>query len=251
MNNNPMHNLATLITERFIAAAPKEAATALAGLATHEVIMLIGGLKAQHVITLLNVMESAKAAAVIRRLPLKQASYVLARLEVVQAAKLWKEFSTPYQERLRGVLDPAFINLLASANNFAADSVGRAMSTDFVSVRTETKVGELVGRLKNIPRKKLPSVCFVTTKEGMLKGIIPTAELVFFNQQAVCGSVMNKAEAVHPQDTLSTITSVFDRQGIHCLPVIDGTGIVIGSLEKEVVLTFIPTKKTLWEKLKG
>lgn len=244
-----MHMLASVITERFIAADPKGAATALAGLATHEVILLIGGLKAQSVVAVLNPMDPPKAAAVLRRLPLKQASYVLTRLEVPQAAKLWKEFATPYQARLASVLDLAFVNLVKTAGEFAPDTVGRVMRTDFVSVRTETKVSELVGRLKNLPRTKLPLVCFVTAKDGSFKGVLRTAELAFFNPQAVCGSVMGKMHAVHPQETLTAVQPVFTREETSCLPVTDEAGVLIGHLDKESVLLSTPAKKTLWEKL--
>ena len=249
MNNQPMHALASVITEKFIAASPKEAAAALAGLATHEILLLIGSLKAQSVVAVLNPMDSAKAAAVLRRLPLKQASYVLTHLEVTQAAKLWKEFSTPYKERLTSVLEPAFVNLLQVAGDFAADSVGRVMHTDFVAVRTETKVGELVNRLKNLPRKKLPLACFVTGKDGSLKGVLRTTELSFFNAQAVCGSIMGKARAVHPQDLLSNVRDVFAQEETALLPVINEKGILVAVLEKDSVSTTVPAKKTLWQKL--
>ena len=153
--NAPMHALAGVITEKFILAAPQEAARALASLATHEVLLLIGPLKAQVVVSCLNPMDPPKAAAVLRRLPLKQASYILARLNVEQAAKLWKEFSTPYRERLSAALEPAFVKLLTEANSFSPDSAGRLMRTDFVAVRTESKLSALIERLKSLPRKKL------------------------------------------------------------------------------------------------
>ena len=93
--NNPMHALASVVTEKFIAADPSAAAKALETLATHEVLLLISSLKAQVMVAVLNPMDPPKAAAVLRRLPLRQASYVLARLNVPQAAKLMKEFTAP------------------------------------------------------------------------------------------------------------------------------------------------------------
>ena len=247
--NQPMHALASGITEKFIAADPKWAAQALAGLATHEVLLLVGGLKAQSLISVLNPMDPPKAAAILRRLPLKQSSYVLTHLAVPQAAKLWKEFATPYQERLKSVLEPAFVELVQSASGFDAQSVGNAMRTDFVAVRTETKVGELVSRLKNLPRKKLPLVCFVTDRNGALKGAIATAELAFFNVQAVCGSVMNKICAVHPQDSIVDAQSVFTKEETISLPVVNEQNVLLGVIDRQTALTIIPAKKTLWEKL--
>lgn len=246
-----MHALASAMTDKFIAAAPKAAAQALAALATHEVLLLIGNLKAQSIVAVLNPMDPAKAAAVLRRLPLKQASYVLTRLEVTQAAKLWKEFATPYQERLKSVLEPAFVELLKSASGFDAQSVGNFMRTDFVAVRTESKVGELISRLKNMPRKKLPQVCFVTDKNGALKGAIPTAELAFFNPQAVCGSVMTRVQSLQPQAALASAQPVFAQEESALLPVVNEQNVLLGVLDLLTVVTAAPAKKTLWEKLKG
>ena len=251
MNNTPMRNLAAIMTEKFIAAAPQAAAQALAMLATHEVILLVGGLKAQSLVSVLNPMTPAKAAAVLRRLPLKQACYVLTHLDVPQAGKLWKEFATPYQERLKSVLSPAFVQLLQTVGGFGPGRVGYAMQTDFVAVHTEVKVAELVARLKNLPRKKLPLTCFVTGKNDEFKGTVATAELVFFNPQAVVGSVMNKTvRALKPQDELSAAQSVFSQEGTSLLPVVNEEGQLVGALHKEATLTAVPAKKTWWEKLK-
>ena len=243
-----MHALASVMTDKFITAAPKAAAQALSALATHEVLLLVGGLKAQQLVAVLNPMDPPKAAAVLRRLPLKQACYVFTHLDVPQAANLWKEFATPYQERLKGVLDPAFVQLVQAANGFEPGSVGQVMRTDFVTVRTETKVAELINRLKNLPRKKLPRVCFVTSRNEELKGVISTVELAFFNPQAVCGSVMSKAQAVHPQAPVSSLGSVFEQESLSVLPVVNEAGILIGTLEKSALLR-TPAKKTLWDKL--
>ena len=249
MNNNPLPVLASLMTDKFIAAAPQAAAQALAALATHEVILLVGNLKAQSLVAVLNPMDPAKAAAVLRRLPFKQASYVLARLAVPQAAKLWKEFATPYQERLKSVLEPAFVQLLQSASGFDAHSVGNFMRTDFVAVRTENKVAELISRLKNIPRKKLPPMCYITDKNGALKGVIPTAELAFFNPQAVCGSVMTRVQALQPQVSLTSAQPVFAQEETSLLPVVNEQNVLLGVLDRLTVVTSVPTKKTLWAKL--
>ena len=247
MNNNPLYALARTMTDKFIAAAPQEAASALSVLATHEVLLLVGGLKAQQLVCVFNRMDAPKAAAVLRRLPLKQACYVFTHLEVPQAAKLWKEFASPYQERLKSVLEPAFVQLIIQTNGFEPNSVGRFLKTDFVSVPTETKVSELISRLKNLPRKKLPRVCFVTGRTGELKGAISTVELAFFNPQAVCGSVMSKVPALHPQDAVPSTAALFEENALSVLPVVNEQNILIGTLDKAALLQ-VPAKKTLWDK---
>ena len=94
-------------------------------------------------------------------------------------------------------------------------------------------------------------MCFVTGKNDELKGTISTAELAFFNSQAVCGSVMSKtAHALKPQDTLAAAQALFDEEETAAFPVVNDEGILIGSLDKMTALTQTPAKKTLWDKLK-
>ncbi len=244
--NNPMQNLASVMTEKFISADPSQAAKALETLATHEIILLVGGLKAHTLVTCMNQMTPAKAAAVLRRLPLKQASYILAHLEVNQALKLWKEFSSPYQTRLRAVLDKSFVQLLEQSSQYTQQSVARWMNTDFVAVRTETKINLLIERLKTLPRKKLPLICFVTDKEGVLKGGIRTAELAFYSKESVCGSVMATIQSLHLTDTIEKAHKCFVERGIDSLPVINEKGILMGWIEPKL----LPQKtKSFWERI--
>lgn len=246
--NSPIHALAGVITEKFVAADPTAAARALESLATHEVLLLIGPLKAQTIVACLNPMDPPKAAAVLRRLPLRQASYVLARLDVPQAVRLMKEFSVPYRERISAVLEPAFVKLLSEASAYALDSAGRLMSTDFVAVRTESKLAALVERLKSLPRKKLPAACFVTGKEGELKGIIRTAELAFYAPQSVCGSVMSPTPSLFPQDGAETAREAFLKAETDVLPVTNEKGVLLGVLAREA-LPVLPDKRPFWKRL--
>ncbi len=246
--NSPIYALAGIVTEKFIAADPAAAARALETLATHEIILLIGSLKAQTLVACLNPMSPAKAAAVLRRLPLRQASYVLSRLDVPQAVRLMKEFSAPYRERITAALDPAFVELLQQAASYAPGSVGLLMTTDVITVRTESKLSALVERLKTLPRKKLPIICFVTGKDGELKGVIRTAELAFYAPNSVCGSVMNPTVSLFPRQDAQTARETFLKEQTDILPVTDEKNILLGFLAKQK-LPPVPDKKSFWKRL--
>ncbi len=243
-----MQALASAITEKFILAAPKQAAEALSALATHEVLQLLTPLKAQVIIAVLNPMDAPKAAAILRRMPLRQSSYVLARLQVPQAAKLMKEFSAPYRERISTVLEPSFLVLLQEAQGYGSDVVGRFIQTDFVSVRTSDKLAQLVERLKNLPRKKIPALCLVTDKDGVLKGVIRPAELAFYPSTSVVGSVMSQSAALLPTDDVSHARAVFAEAETDVLPVVNEQQICLGVLLRAQLPAEL-NKKSFWKKL--
>jgi len=244
--NSPIHQLAATMTEKFILAAPQQAARALETLATHEILQLVSGLKAQSLIVCFNAMDAEKAAAVVRRLPLRQASYVFARLQVPQAAKMMQFFSGPYRARISSVLEPAFLQMISRSASYAPGTVGALMQTEFFAVRTDMKLSQVIERLKNLPRKKIPSLCLVTDKDGILKGTVRSAELAFYSAGALAGSVMNLPVALLPQNTVEQACEVFKTQETDILPVTDEQGFCLGILRREELP---PAKQSFWEKL--
>lgn len=228
--NNPSYTLASLMTEKFITAAPQAAARALASLATHEALLLMGTMKAEVIVCCLNEMHTPKAAAILRRLPMRQAAHVLSKLDITKAAEMMKEFAPAYREKMTASLKPAFAKLLAEAASYAPDSAGRAMRTDFIAFRTEASVEEILFRLKNMPRKKLPEVCFVTAKDGTLKGRIRTAELAFYAPKSSAGSVMTPdGPRVTVQEPLLAARAHWTEEDFP-LPVTDKDGVLVGVL---------------------
>lgn len=226
--NNAANHLTALITEKFIASCPQEAAKVLEGLATHEIMQLLGPLKAEAVVACLNRMQTPKAAAVLRRLPMRQASYALSRLEPVKAARIMREFSGPYREKMRTTLKPRFIKLLEEALLYPAGSAGAAMSIQFTSFRTDAKLTEVIDKLKILPRKKLPAACLVITKDGQLKGVFRTAEIAFYAATSTAGSIMTELPAVPPSLPAAEALELIREKELPLLPVIAEDGVVIG-----------------------
>lgn len=245
--NLPIQALASAITEKFILAAPQKAAAALETLATHEVLQLVSPLKAQVLIAVLNPMDPPKAAAVLRRLPLRQASYILARLQVPQAAHLMSAFSAPYRERISAVLEPAFLQVLQASSSYGPETVGSWMQPDIVAVRTEMKLAQLIERLKNLPRKKIPPLCVVTDKSGVLKGVLRPAELAFYAPSCVVGSVMSQSPCLRPEDTLARAREVFAQAETDALPVVNAQQVCVGLLASFGLPA--SEKKSFWKKL--
>lgn len=245
--NDPMHALANAITEKFILASPQEAAKALESLATHEILLLVAPLKAQVLVTCFNGMHASKAAAVLRRLPLKQASHIFMHLDIIQAAQLADEFSAPYRERLFSVLPESFIHMLNQAKSYPADSAGALMKTDFLAVKTDTKISQLVERLKTWPRTKLPPVCFVTAKDGSLKGAIRSSELAFYDGNALCGSVMVPCQSVSPVTGGNVLKKHLETAAMDLVPVTNEKQILVGVVSRWNLLNKEETS-SFWKK---
>ncbi|MBR3603360.1 MAG: magnesium transporter [Elusimicrobiaceae bacterium] len=242
MINTTNTNLTSWITEKFISASAESAAKALAGLATHEAVQLLKPLKAEYMVLCLNPMQADKAAAILRRLPARQGAHVLARLEVRKAAEIFSAFSVPQREKMKTLLPTHFVQLLEKSSAWKEGSAAAMMSTDFLSFRTDNKLSDIVEKLKTLPRKKLPTACFVTDKNGKLKGFIRTAELAFYAPVSTAGSVMSEAQALLPEQPAEKAQAILD-QGQPLVAVVDQAGILLGVLGNTHAVAPIPAKK--------
>ena len=134
--------------------------------------------------------------------------------------------------------------LLKGALAFAPNSVGARMSTDFVSVKTDAKAADVIERLKNMPRKKLPPVCFVTAKDGQLKGAVRVAELLFYPADSAVGSLMSADYAVlTPGEGEPSALQKFKACQWPLLPVVDGQNKLLGVLSPKLAADVQSPKK--------
>lgn len=240
--NGPQTGLTPWITEKFIAAAPQQAAKALGGLATHEAVLLLKPLKAEMIVAALDPMAPAQAAAILRRLPSRQAAHVLSRLDLRQGAKVFAAFSVPQREKMKTLLPASVCQALEKSASWPADSAGGRMDTDFLLFRTEVKLTDIIEKLKTLPRKKLPAACLVAARDGKLKGFIRTAELAFYAPQSTAGSVMSDVQTVAPQAPLAQAQQILDG-GQPLVPVTDENGVTLGVLAPQTLPAGADKKK--------
>ena len=241
--SNDLHaHLLPWLTEKWIIDAPDAAAKALQNLATHEAVLLLKPLKAEQVIACLNGMEALKAAAILRRFPARQGAYILSRLNLPQAAAVYEAFSIPQQEKIKTLLSAHLLRAFTQAQAWKKGSAGAHMRREFVSFKTDVKVADIIEKLKNFPRKKLPAFCLILGKEGEIKGAIATAELLFCPLQAQAGSIMHPVTSVLADKPITDAYAVL-KQGQPIVPVVDSAQIVLGVLSWEEVYQGKPVKK--------
>lgn len=240
--NGSNTNLTPWVTEKFISAAPVAAAAALAGLATHEAVLLLKPLKTELLVACLNPMNPASAAAILRRLPSRQAAQALSRLDVKQAGAVFAAFSVPQREKMKTLLPAPLVGALEQSLAWPAGSAGEAMSADFLTFRTENKLSDIIEKLKTLPRRKLPAAVLVVSKDGKLKGFIRTAELAFYTPASTAGSVMTESKALSARAEVQEAQAIF-AAGQPLAPVTDDNNVPLGVLTPERAAKKDPVKK--------
>ena len=206
---------------------------------------LLCALPAKSIILCFENMQAAKAAPFLRRLPLKQACHILARLETLKAAQIFAALPVPFKARLKTVLDKDLYNTLTTVLAYPKDSAAAFMAQDYLAFKTDTKVRDIVIKLKNLPREKFVSQVFVKDKNAKVAGLIRTQNFAFLDRENLAGSLMQNIEyRLAPEDKIEKAFALF-KKGVYQIPVIDEKKTLLGVLN---AADFIKSKTPLEQK---
>ncbi len=230
------------IFESFVNTCPKEAAEELNKMPLGQALDLLCTLPAKSIILCFENMRPVKAAPFLRRLPIKQACYILAHLKTLEAAQIFAALPVPFKARLKQVLDKNLYNTLTTVLSYSQDSVGAFIDQEYISFRTDTKVREIILRLKNLPKEKFVPQIFIKDKNGKLAGMIRTQNLAFFDRESIAGSIMQTIDTkLAPKDKLEKGLNLF-KKGSYQIAVVDDKNTMMGVLN---ACDFIKKEETL------
>ena len=233
------------IFESFVNTCPKEAVLQLHNMPLGQALDLLCVLPAKSIILCFENMAPAKAAPFLRRLPIKQACYILAHLQTSQAAQIFIALPVPFKARLKQVLDKDLYTTLSTVLNYPKDSVGAFIGQEYISFKTDTKMREIILRLKNLPKEKFVLQVFVKDKNGKLAGLIKTQNFASLDRENIAGSIMQSIEyKLTPQDKVETALNLF-KKGIYQIPVVDEKNTMLGILDAAKFIkkeTLLPTE---------
>lgn len=216
------------LLEKFIESAPAQAASALENMPLSEAVFWMTSLRAQSLVLCFEQMNPKKAAPLLRRLPIKQAVFIISRLNAQCAAQMMLNLPAPYKERLTAALEPEMAKTLSEVLSYPQGSAARLMQNNFTVFKTDTKVKDILARIKTV-KNRIPYCVYIVDKTGRAAGCIKTAELAFCNEESVAGSVMSPDfEKLSPFDSQSKVLSLFKLSNALILPVIDAEGYLLG-----------------------
>ncbi len=210
----------------------------------------------------LETLDEDQAAEVLKALPPELAVRALKRLQVSYAAALLQDAEPELFNTVVTSLDPPFaanifMHLSSEARErlmahipqkmksrireyltYPEDSVGRIMSTDFLSFHKDITVGEAVGKIRALARKRFPaSYVYVIDDEEHLLGIMNMRDLMLASPETPIEKVM--------RTSLFSLYCFLDREEAanemskrryFAAPVVDGQNRILGIIKAEQLI---------------
>ena len=167
-------------------------------------------------------------------------------LYVDDAVDMMEELPANVVARIMRIATPATRNLINQYLRFPENSAGSIMTSEFVDLKKYMSVKESIARIRRIGAdKETIYVCFVTTGDRKLEGIVSVKDLLLNDDDMIIEDLMDRniifASTTDDQETVSEMFSDYD---LMAMPVVDKEGRLVGIVTVDDVIDVMEQEAT-------
>jgi len=126
-------------------------------------------------------------------------------------------------------------------SSYEEGTAGAEMSTDYVFVRSDTKVSEAISKLRaQAPEKETIYVVYVVDDQHKLQGVVSLEKLIFARPDRAVGSIA-KGEVICAQadEDREELARKFAKYDLLAIPVVNSDGVLVGIVTVDDVVDVI------------
>jgi magnesium transporter len=204
-------------------------------------------------------MTEEEAAEVLRSLPAALAVRVVKALQIGYAASLLKAADDDFLTEITSHLDPQvaasiLMHLPGEARErmsehiseklkgqirelleYPEGSIGRAMTTDFIALKKDSRADEAIERIRALAKKRFPSsYVYVVDAESRLFGVLNMRDLMLASPDKRLGEICRRdIFALHCFTDSQEAANELAKRKFFAAPVVDGENRILGITKAE------------------
>ncbi len=227
----------------------------------HDVVAasnIIEGLEDRHASEVLESLPTDLAAGVIKNLQISFASIlleqtkdeflqkVLPKLEPQLLTTILMHISEKSRARLKQHISGAIEEQIRELLQYPEGSVGRIVSTDFLSFNKEVIVKEAINKIRSLSRKHRPaSYAYVVDEQKHLIGVLNMLDLMIAQPGQTLESIMIKdVFSLHGFLDIQEAAADLARRKYFAAPVVDSENKIIGIIKAERLIKGVQEDST-------
>ena len=167
-------------------------------------------------------------------------------LYVDDAVDMMEELPANVVARIMRIATPATRNLINQYLRYPDNSAGSIMTSEFVDLKKYMSVKESIARIRRIGAdKETIYVCFVTTGDRKLEGIVSVKDLLLNDDDMIIEDLMDRnvifASTTDDQEAVSEMFSDYD---LMAMPVVDKENRLVGIVTVDDVIDVMEQEAT-------
>ena len=235
------------LVKKFIQSDPVRAAQSLETLPPRDSAQVLRDLSPSVAAQAVENMPPPDAAAVLAALTPEEAAGILHRTGKYQAADIFRQFTPEFSKAVIPLLDQEFSKDMSEILAYPRESAGRMMHTDFLAFRSDSKVRDVILRLRQMAKKQLPAAtyCYVVDGASALQGVLNMRDLLLASPEARVEEIMIRdVVKVPPFTDREELVAMVARKHYLAVPVTDENGRLIGVVNTKNIIASTEAEAT-------
>jgi magnesium transporter len=227
------------IVKRFIQTDPVKAALALETLPPRDAAQLLQDLPPSVAAQALEQLPPPEAAAILEVLSPADAAEILHRTGKFHAADIFRRLHQDFSKAVIPLLNQEFSKDMSEILAYPRESAGRMMHTDFLAFRSDSRVKDVILRLRQMAKRQLPAAtyCYVVDGANALQGVLNMRDLLLAAPEAPVSDIMiMDVVKVSPFTDREELVAIAARKHYLAVPVTDENSRLIGIVNTKNII---------------
>jgi len=191
-------------------------------------------------------LEAPDQERIINSVTDSELAGLVEELYVDDAVDMMEELPANVVARIMRIATPQTRNLINQYLRYPEDSAGSIMTSEFVDLKKYMSVKESIARIRRIGAdKETIYVCFVTTGDRKLEGIVTVKDLLLSDDDTIIEDLMDRniifASTTDDQEAVSEMFSDYD---LMAMPVVDKENRLVGIVTVDDVIDVMEQEAT-------
>lgn len=209
---------------------PSDLADIIEDLDKNSQASLFASLDEEKAADVLEEMEPESQKHIIDSLTIEKAADVLEKMPSDEVADILDVLSDDVAEDILGEMDQETSKEVRDLMEYPDDTVGSIMSADFVSFKSDMRVGDVLRVLRGT-RPEMDEIfyLYVINERGRLIATVSLRDLVTSDENVKLKDIMNTSFIyVFDDDKLDSIADIISKYNLLAVPVLDAEHIMLG-----------------------
>jgi magnesium transporter len=227
------------LVKKFIQTDPVKAAQALEALPPRDASQLLKDLPPSVAARALENLAPPEAAAILEGHSPREAAEILHRTGKYHAADVFRRLNQDFSKTVIPLLNQEFSKDMAEILAYPRESAGRIMHTDFLAFRGDSRVRDVILRLRQMAKKQISAAtyCYVVDNANALLGVLNMRDLLLASPETAVSEIMIKdVVKVSPFTDRGELVAMAARKHYLAVPVTGENGRLIGIVNTKNII---------------
>ncbi len=223
------------LVEKFIENDPETASRIFEGLPQEDVAGVFQSLPPALAVRMIRHLQISFASALLKDVDDRFLGDIVSRLDPQLASSILMHLPVDARERMSAQIAGKLKDQIRELLEYPEESVGRIMTTDFLSFDKKVLAQEAIEKIRLLAKKRYPlSYAYVTDEENRLVGVLNMRDLMIAQPDKRLEDISRKdVFSIHCFQSIQEAANELSRRKYFAAPVVDSENHMLGLIKAE------------------